>query len=278
MLVCMGLVLAWNVTNYMLTSYMPTYVTDTMPDMQGGDGVSATTSQILQIVVMAVALVTIPLLGMLSDRIGRKPIAWVGVDRPDRAGLPDGPADPRRRPGHDLPRPADHGAAADLLQRDDALDAAVAVPDRGARRRAVDRASTSRSRCSPAPPRSWSAPWSSATGDLNWPAYYLIIAGVIGAVSIWFIAGAERPAHVGLPARRRSPTRRPRSSWPRPRPRSSRPEVSELLGQPDDVALRVGDQPEGDAGNRHRLLDDAAAEPCRPPSSTSRCRRRRRRT
>src|ERR1043165_1039318 len=28
LLVCMGLVLAWNVTNYMLTSYMPTYVTD----------------------------------------------------------------------------------------------------------------------------------------------------------------------------------------------------------------------------------------------------------
>ena len=46
MLVCMGLVLAWNVTNYMLTSYMPTYVTATMPDMQGGTSVSATTSQI----------------------------------------------------------------------------------------------------------------------------------------------------------------------------------------------------------------------------------------
>ena len=39
LLVCMGLVLAWNVTNYMLTSYMPTYVTTTMPDMQGGKGV-----------------------------------------------------------------------------------------------------------------------------------------------------------------------------------------------------------------------------------------------
>ena len=56
MLVCIGLVLAWNVTNYMLTSYMPTYVTTTMPDLQGGAGVSETTSQILQIVVMAVAL------------------------------------------------------------------------------------------------------------------------------------------------------------------------------------------------------------------------------
>lgn len=78
MLVCMGLVLAWNVTNYMLTSYMPTYVTDTMPKLQGGSSVSSTTSQYLQIVVMVVALLTIPLLGILSDKVGRKPIAWVG--------------------------------------------------------------------------------------------------------------------------------------------------------------------------------------------------------
>jgi len=25
------------------------------------------------------------------------------------------------------------------------------------------------------------------TGDLNWPAYYLIIAGVVGLVSLWFL-------------------------------------------------------------------------------------------
>jgi MHS family proline/betaine transporter-like MFS transporter len=27
----------------------------------------------------------------------------------------------------------------------------------------------------------------SATGDLNWPAYYLIIAGLIGCASVWAI-------------------------------------------------------------------------------------------
>jgi MFS transporter, MHS family, proline/betaine transporter len=43
-LVCMGLVLLWNVTNYMLTSYMPTYVTETVPDATG-EGVSTSTSQ-----------------------------------------------------------------------------------------------------------------------------------------------------------------------------------------------------------------------------------------
>lgn len=77
-LVCMGLVIVWNVTNYMLTSYMPTYVTETVPDANGG-GVDATTSQWLQIAVMVIALLTIPFIGMLSDRIGRKPIAWTGV-------------------------------------------------------------------------------------------------------------------------------------------------------------------------------------------------------
>jgi len=79
LLVCMALVAAWNVTNYMLTSYMPTYVTDTVPKLQGGgSGVSSQTSQILQIIVMAVLLVCIPVLGRLSDRVGRKPLVWTG--------------------------------------------------------------------------------------------------------------------------------------------------------------------------------------------------------
>jgi MFS transporter, MHS family, proline/betaine transporter len=63
----------------MLTSYMPTYVTDTIPKLEGLTTDTSTTSQVVQIVVILVAMVTIPLLGKLSDRIGRKPIAWVGA-------------------------------------------------------------------------------------------------------------------------------------------------------------------------------------------------------
>src|SRR5690242_848782 len=88
MLVCMGLVLVWNVTNYMLTSYMPTYVTDTMPKLQGSHTDTSTTSQVVQIVVMVAALILIPLIGALSDRIGRKPIAWVGAIGLVVLGLP----------------------------------------------------------------------------------------------------------------------------------------------------------------------------------------------
>ena len=106
---------------------------------------------------MVVALLTIPMLGLLSDRIGRKPIIWTG-SRAGRAGLPDDPADPARR-----------GVAIflGLLMMGlplicfsaTSLDPAVAVPDQGARRRALGRFNVS-SPSSPAPRRWWSAPWS----------------------------------------------------------------------------------------------------------------------
>ncbi len=77
MLACIGLVLAWNVTNYMLTAYMPSYFPQ-MAKIQGGGGISELTSQLLQIIVMAVCLMAIPVIGRLSDRFGRKVIVRIG--------------------------------------------------------------------------------------------------------------------------------------------------------------------------------------------------------
>jgi MHS family proline/betaine transporter-like MFS transporter len=77
MLACIGLVLAWNVTNYMLTAYMPTFFSD-IQRVQGTGGVSDVTSEVLQIVVMAVCLILIPVIGKLSDRFGRKIIVRLG--------------------------------------------------------------------------------------------------------------------------------------------------------------------------------------------------------
>jgi MHS family proline/betaine transporter-like MFS transporter len=181
LLVCMGLVLAWNVTNYMLTSYMPTYVTDTMPSMQGGSSVSSTTSQYLQIAVMAVALVTIPLLGLLSDRVGRKPIAWVGSVGLVVLALP-----------MILLIRAQTGVTIFLglllicfsATMPSTLPSLFPTKVRGAGLSVSFNVSVS----------AFAGTTSvvvgalvGATGDLNWPAYYLIAAGLIGCVSVYFL-------------------------------------------------------------------------------------------
>jgi MHS family proline/betaine transporter-like MFS transporter len=186
MLVCMGLVLVWNVTNYMLTSYMPTYVTDTVPAMQGRKTDNSTTSQIVQIVVMVVALVSIPLIGKLSDRIGRKPIAWFGSIGLVVLALPmilmiraETPVSiflglmimglllicfsatmPSTLPAL-FPTEVRGGGLSIAFNVSVSLFAGTTSLVVGA--------------------------LVGATRDLNWPAYYLIIAGVIGMVSVWFL-------------------------------------------------------------------------------------------
>lgn len=71
MIICVALVAAYNVNDYMLLSYMPTYLSDTLnyDDTHG----------LLQIVVvMIVLLLLIHPLGSLTDRIGRRPVIIVG--------------------------------------------------------------------------------------------------------------------------------------------------------------------------------------------------------
>ncbi|MER5389970.1 MFS transporter [Saccharopolyspora sp. NPDC002686] len=71
MLVCIGLVLAFNVTNYVLTAYMPTYLSAVL-------GFQHTSALVLVLVAMLVVLGLIVVLGNFSDRIGRLPIAGLG--------------------------------------------------------------------------------------------------------------------------------------------------------------------------------------------------------
>jgi MFS transporter, MHS family, proline/betaine transporter len=184
LLVCMGLVLAWNVTNYMLTSYMPTYVTDTLP---AGGQVSANTSQLIQIAVMVLALATIPFLGMLSDKVGRKPITWFGAIGLIVLAIPMIAL---------VRSQTTVGIFAGLLimalllicfssTMPSTLPTLFPTKVRGGALSIAFNVSISL----------FAGTTSVAvgglvalTGDLNWPAYYLIIAGAIGVISVAFLA------------------------------------------------------------------------------------------
>ncbi|WP_327201774.1 glycine betaine/L-proline transporter ProP [Williamsia sterculiae] len=67
LLICIGLVILYNVTNYMITAYLPTYFTDVV-------GRSQLTSDLLVLLSMLIVVASIVFIGHLSDRFGRRPI------------------------------------------------------------------------------------------------------------------------------------------------------------------------------------------------------------
>ncbi|WP_044378414.1 MFS transporter [Streptomyces cyaneogriseus] len=72
LLVCMGLVLLYNVTNYMVTGFLPTYQTETV-------GRSTSFADLLVLIGMVWIVLLITFLGRLSDRVGRRPLYAVGA-------------------------------------------------------------------------------------------------------------------------------------------------------------------------------------------------------
>jgi MHS family proline/betaine transporter-like MFS transporter len=70
-LICIGLVLAFNVTNYMLTGYMPTYLPTQLH-------IPETPALIMVVLVMAIIAILVTFLGRLSDQVGRKPVMYAG--------------------------------------------------------------------------------------------------------------------------------------------------------------------------------------------------------
>ncbi|RAV05851.1 MFS transporter [Mycolicibacterium sp. GF69] len=76
-----GLVVALNVVNYTLLTYMPTYLEQSI-------GLSTDMSLVVPIIGMLSMMVFLPFAGLASDRVGRKPIWWVSLVGLFLAGVP----------------------------------------------------------------------------------------------------------------------------------------------------------------------------------------------
>ncbi|WP_307624156.1 MFS transporter [Streptomyces sp. V3I7] len=72
LVLCFGLVAAYNINDYMLLSYMPTYLTATL-------GYEETHGLVILLVMMVVLMIVITFVGRLNDRIGRKPLLMAGM-------------------------------------------------------------------------------------------------------------------------------------------------------------------------------------------------------
>ena len=71
MLLCLGLVLVFNVTDYMLLSYLPSYLHAEL-------GFGETAGLLIVLVCMVIMMVIITFAGRLSDRYGRRPVLMAG--------------------------------------------------------------------------------------------------------------------------------------------------------------------------------------------------------
>ncbi|MFF9606726.1 glycine betaine/L-proline transporter ProP [Streptomyces sp. NPDC014684] len=72
LLLCLALVAAYNITDYMLLSYMPTYLSDEL-------GYGTNHGLLILLVVMVLQMCVINQVGRLSDRFGRKPLLMTGM-------------------------------------------------------------------------------------------------------------------------------------------------------------------------------------------------------
>ncbi|MBX9425004.1 glycine betaine/L-proline transporter ProP [Streptomyces lateritius] len=72
LILCVALVGAYNITDYMVLSYMPTYLSDEL-------GYSETHGLLILLLVMVLLMLIITQVGRLNDRFGRKPVLMTGM-------------------------------------------------------------------------------------------------------------------------------------------------------------------------------------------------------
>ncbi|MGW9029056.1 glycine betaine/L-proline transporter ProP [Streptomyces sp. NPDC055722] len=193
LLLCMGLVLVFNVTDYMLLSYMPSYLTSELK-------YDETHGLLVVLGVMALMMVVQPFAGALTDRIGRRPLIAAGC-----AGflLLSVPALLLIRQGSLLAVALGMGALGMLLVCFTAtMPAALPAlfPTRVRYGSLSIGFNVSVSLFGGTTPLVVTA-LIGATGNMMMPAYYMMAAAVIGGAAVWFMAeSAGRPLPGSAPS------------------------------------------------------------------------------
>jgi len=195
MLVCMGIVVVFNVINYMVTTVMPAFFTDYNKGMA-----ESHISEILIIGVYILILLIIVQFGKLSDRIGRKPVMFFGCGLAIVGGVPSvllaksssvwavgcglaimavmltcfNSTSPSTLPAL-FPTEIRYGGLSIAFN--------IAVSAFGGTTETI------------------TLTLIHTTGDTNWPGYYLMIAGVVGAIAVFFMReSAGKPLQGSPPA------------------------------------------------------------------------------
>lgn len=193
LLLCMGLVLVFNVTDYMLLSYMPSYLTSELK-------YDETHGLLVVLGVMALMMVVQPFAGALTDRIGRRPLIAAGC-----AGFLflSVPAVLLIRQGGLLAVALGMGALGLLLVCfTAAMPAALPAlfPTRVRYGSLSIGFNVSVSLFGGTTPLVVTA-LIGATGNMMMPAYYMMAAAVIGGAAVWFMAeSAGRPLPGSAPS------------------------------------------------------------------------------
>lgn len=193
LLLCVGLVLVFNVTDYMLLSYMPSYLTSELK-------YDETHGLLVVLAVMALMMVVQPFAGALTDRVGRRPVIAAGC-----AGflLLSVPALLLIREGSLLAVGLGMAALGLLLvcftaSMPSALPALF--PTRVRYGSLSIGFNVSVSLFGGTTPLVVTA-LIGATGDMMVPAYYMMAAAVVGGVAVWFMSeSAGRPLPGSAPA------------------------------------------------------------------------------
>ncbi|MFD8421593.1 glycine betaine/L-proline transporter ProP [Streptomyces sp. NPDC059466] len=193
LLLCVGLVLVFNVTDYMLLSYMPSYLTSELK-------YDETHGLLVVLAVMALMMIVQPFAGALTDRIGRRPVIAAGC-----AGFLalSVPAILLIRQGSLLAVALGMGALGLLLVCfTSAMPAALPAlfPTKVRYGSLSIGFNVSVSLFGGTTPLVVTA-LIGATGNMMMPAYYMMAAAVIGGVAVWFMSeSAGRPLPGSAPA------------------------------------------------------------------------------